>query len=34
MTNFVWFYLALTALAVASSSVTYVAIEKPFIALC
>jgi peptidoglycan/LPS O-acetylase OafA/YrhL len=31
--NFVWFYLALTALTVAASSVTYVVVEKPFIAL-
>jgi peptidoglycan/LPS O-acetylase OafA/YrhL len=33
MANFVWFYLALTALTVAASSVTYIAVEKPFIAL-
>jgi exopolysaccharide production protein ExoZ len=33
MANFVWFYLALTALTVAASSVTYIAVEKPCIAL-
>lgn len=31
--NFVWFYLALTALTMAASSVTYLAVEKPFIGL-
>jgi peptidoglycan/LPS O-acetylase OafA/YrhL len=32
MVNWMWFYLALTALTVAASSVTYIAVEKPFIA--
>lgn len=33
MMNFVWFYLALIALTVAASSVTYLVVEKPFVAL-
>lgn len=33
MANFIWFYVALTSLTVAASSVTYIAVEKPFIAL-
>lgn len=32
MANFVWFYLALTGLTLAASSVTYFVVEKPFIA--
>jgi peptidoglycan/LPS O-acetylase OafA/YrhL len=32
MANLIWFYLALTALTIAASSVTYVVVEKPFIA--
>jgi peptidoglycan/LPS O-acetylase OafA/YrhL len=31
--NFIWFYLALTALTVAASSLTYTVVEKRFIAL-
>jgi peptidoglycan/LPS O-acetylase OafA/YrhL len=33
MANLIWFYLALAALTVAAASVTYLVVEKPFIAL-